>query len=67
MGTVLSENQQRLQGRERELKDMKKVLDTLTVNIYHIQGKENLLVLWLASHTIMISKGKVHPQMKDFS
>ncbi len=40
MGTVLSENQQRLQGRERELKDMKKVLDTLTVNIYHIQGKK---------------------------
>lgn len=59
MGAVLSENHQRLQGRERELKDMKKVLDTLTVNIYDIQGKENLLVLWLASHTIMIFKRKV--------
>ncbi|CAM4620250.1 unnamed protein product [Leuciscus chuanchicus] len=30
LGAVLSENHQRLQDRERELKDMKKVLDTLT-------------------------------------
>nr|XP_005172140.1 E3 ubiquitin/ISG15 ligase TRIM25 isoform X1 [Danio rerio] len=30
LGAVLSENHQRLQDRERELKDMKKVVDTLT-------------------------------------